>query len=134
MFYLWGLTLSRRCWGSSSSCMDCHREYTFIYELNCHTFFFFFLMLQKPRLPQEIVSLMWILKVTDLAIVVSLAMSTRSVPLGKWRWGYKGMWMILRPVILQLLAFSPLNTELFKLTFQVLEHKTSARLWKELVK
>ena len=45
----------------------------------------FFLMLQKPRLPQRSVSLMWIPKVTDLAIVVSLAMNTRSVPLGKWR-------------------------------------------------
>lgn len=88
--------------------------------------------MQKPRLPQEIVSLMWILKVTDLAIVASLVMNTRSVPLGKWRevYGYKGEWMITRPVMfynsLWLPTFSPLNTKLFKLT--ILQHKVSGRL------
>lgn len=67
----------------SSSWMDYHRN-TFISEINCQNLNYFW-TLQKPRLPQEIVSLMWILKVTDLAIVASLVMNTRSVPLGKWR-------------------------------------------------
>lgn len=49
-------------------------------------------LLQKLRLPQEIASLKSILKVTDLATVVSPAVSTRSVPLGKWRQGWGGLW------------------------------------------
>lgn len=49
-------------------------------------------LLQKQRPPQKIASLKWILKVTDLATVVSLAASTRSVPLGKWGQWCGGPW------------------------------------------
>lgn len=103
---------------------------TFISEINFQNLKkIFFLTLQKPRLPQEIVSLMWILKVTDLAIVASLVTNTRSVPLGKWQEVIKeNEWLQDQSSFVTSCDcwLSPPKVSLFKLT--ILQHKISGRL------